>query len=162
MCSPLSPVHEQRAPWQCLLSGGDFPRRYRETEDKPFKCQFPGCNSSYLESRNLRAHENMKHGRKKKYSRTPSGALIAGYGGGMEMELPLSASSTNSPGLLRLDAAGAMMVQADPGLLSDTLSTWSTQEQGSDNRGGWQEVTGQSAEGDSSSSDAAPQTGVIK
>lgn len=44
-------------------------RRSSRAKDKPYKCEYPGCYSSFFHTPNLRAHETQKHGRKRKFKK---------------------------------------------------------------------------------------------
>lgn len=50
------------------------PRQRRSSKgvNKPFRCQYLGCSSSFYDSTNLRKHERLKHGRKHKFRRGQS------------------------------------------------------------------------------------------
>ena len=72
MYSTLAPNQIPRLSWQGPFHDADpSSLSDRAARERPYKCQYPGCTSAYSKSRNLRAHESQKHGRKKKFSRAP-------------------------------------------------------------------------------------------
>ncbi|ELU06976.1 hypothetical protein CAPTEDRAFT_203545 [Capitella teleta] len=64
----LAPDFARRLPSSNSSNGTK--RRSKDSADKPYRCLVEGCNSAFHQVCNLRTHEIVKHGRKKKFERT--------------------------------------------------------------------------------------------
>ena len=53
-------------------------RRPRVSREKCYHCDYPGCTKSFYDNRNMRQHQNLKHGRIPRYRRSGQGFVHSG------------------------------------------------------------------------------------